>query len=139
MNQTTSPARRLSPVMVAVIMIALLFAMILIYLGLVDYVSYDQPTAGGFYLSMGALFLAFSAYMLFTARRRVLRLMSMEAAPLSTTLQCQKCGTKNQREFKRGDFVFKQTDEVCPKDNEKMTISAIYREVKEKPKDIGYV
>jgi hypothetical protein len=38
------------------------------------------------------------------------------------------------REFQRGDFVFKQTDQACPKDNEKMMISAIYRELKEKQK-----
>jgi hypothetical protein len=38
------------------------------------------------------------------------------------------------RDFQRGDFVFKQTDQACPKDNEKMTISAIYREVKDKEK-----
>jgi hypothetical protein len=55
-------------------------------------------------------------------------------------VQCAKCGFKNIREFKRGDFVFKETDEPCPKDNQKMIISAIYREVKDKEKarEIGY-
>jgi uncharacterized ferredoxin-like protein len=58
----------------------------------------------------------------------------MEMQPLSSTVQCQKCGFKNVREFQKGDFVFKETTEMCPKDNLKMIIAAIYREVKDKDK-----
>ena len=99
----------------------------------------DSSTAS-FYMSIGMVILAFSAYMLYQTRKRMIRLISMEMQPLSSTVQCQKCGFKNIREFKRGDFVFKETDESCPKDNQKMVISAIYREVKEKEKakELGY-
>jgi hypothetical protein len=51
-----------------------------------------------------------------------------------TTIECRKCGTKNTREFQRGDYVFKET-EPCQKCNDKMLITAIYKEVKEKEKE----
>ena len=133
MNNTTAGARRFSPFQLAIILVPLLLALILIYLGLSEYLSQNSEQ-GSFYMSLGMVTLVFSAYWLFQTRKRMLKLMGLEMQPLSTTLQCQKCGLKNMREFQRGDFVFKQTDQACPKDNEKMIISAIYREVKEKEK-----
>ncbi len=41
-----------------------------------------------------------------------------------------KCGFKNIREFERGDYIFKEVEE-CPKCEEKMMISSIYREAEE--------
>jgi len=138
MNQT-APPRRSPPLLIAVIMIALLLALFSIYFGMTEYLLGD-PSAASFYMSLGMVTLALSAYMLYQTRKRMIRLISMEMQPLSSTVQCQKCGFKNIREFKPGDFVFKETDEPCPKDNQKMVISAIYREVKEKEKakELGY-
>ena len=138
MNQAVAP-RRSPPLLIAVIMIALMLAIFSIYFGMTEYMLGDSSTAS-FYMSIGMVILAFSAYMLYQTRKRMIRLISMEMQPLSSTVQCQKCGFKNIREFKRGDFVFKETDESCPKDNQKMVISAIYREVKEKEKakELGY-
>ncbi len=133
MSTPATLTRRVSPIQLAIILIPLLLALILIFLGLNDTLG-GRTEQGSLYLSMGMLTLAFSTYWLFQTRRRILRLMRSEMQPLATTLQCQKCGFKNVREFQRGDFVFKQTDQACPKDNEKMMISAIYREVKEKEK-----
>ncbi len=135
MSSTAQSGRRLSPFLLAVIVITLLLSLISIYEGLAEYLlpGGDAGT-GSFYLSIGMITLALSMYMLLQTRRRMIRLPGIEMQPLSTTLQCQKCGFKNLREFQRGDFVFKQTDQTCPKDNEKMVISAIYREVKEKEK-----
>jgi len=133
MNRSVPTTSKVSPFLLAIIMITLLLSMISIYQGINEYILGD-PSTGSFYLTMGAVTLALSAYMLFQTRRRMLKLVGMEMQPLSTTLQCQKCGFKNVREFQRGDFVFKQTDQACPKDNEKMMIAAIYREVKEKEK-----
>lgn len=135
MSNTTPSGRRLSPFLLAVIVITLLLSLISIYEGLAEYLLPNgDPGTGSFYMSIGMITLALSMYMLLQTRRRMLRLAGIEMQPLSTTLQCQKCGFKNLREFQRGDFVFKQTDQTCPKDNEKMLISAIYREVKEKEK-----
>jgi hypothetical protein len=139
MNQTVPPTRRSSPFLFAVIMIALLVALVCIYLGLTEYLTGDPSTAS-LYMSTGIATLAVSTYMMYQARKRIVRIMSLEMQPLSSTVQCMKCGFKNIREFKRGDFVFKETEEMCPKDNVKMTISAIYREVsdKEKAKENAY-
>ena len=132
MNRTVPVTSRVSPFLLAIILITLFLSMFSIYLGVNEYAS-DQNT-GTFYIGMGAVTLALSAYMLIQTRKRMLKLASVEMQPMSTTLICQKCGLRNVRDFQRGDFVFKQTDQACPKDNEKMLISAIFREVKEKEK-----
>jgi len=133
MNQAVALPRKTSPFQLAIILIPLLLSLILIYLGLSEYL-FGRPDQGSLWMSVGLVTLVFSLYWLFQTRKRILKLTGMEMQPLSTTLQCQKCGLKNMREFQRGDFVFKQTEQLCPKDNEKMVISAIYREVKEREK-----
>jgi len=139
MNQTVPPTRRFPPLLIGVIMIALLLSLISIYFGMTEYMLGDSSTAS-FYMSIGMVTLALSTYMLYQTRKRMIRLISMEMQPLSSTVQCQKCGFKNIRAFKQGDYVFKETDEACPKDSQKMVISSIYREVKEKEKakETGY-
>lgn len=135
MNRTVPVTSRVSPFLLAIILITLFLSMFSIYFGVTEYVSPNGDTNTAlFYIGMGAVTLGLSAYMLFQTRKRMLNLASVEMQPLSTTLICQKCGLRNVRDFQRGDFVFKQTDQACPKDNEKMMISAIYREVKEKDK-----
>lgn len=134
MNQTGPPTRKFSPLLFAVIMIALLVALFCIYLGLSEYLVGDPSNTASLYLSTGIVTLAVSTYMMYQTRKRVIRIMSLELQPLSSTVQCMKCGFKNIREFKQGDFVFKETEEMCPKDNLKMIISSIYREVKDKEK-----
>ncbi len=122
-------------------MIALLLSFVSIYLGLVEYLSSGTVSETALsYMSIGMVILALSTYMLYQTRKRMIRIISMELQPLSSTVQCNKCGFKNIREFKSGDYVFKETDEMCPKDNIKMVISAIFREVKdkEKAKELSY-
>jgi len=133
MNQSVPPRRRFPPLLIGIIMVALLLALVSIYFGLTEYFLGDSGTAS-FYMSIGMVTLALSTYMLYMTRKRMIRIIGMEMQPLSSTVQCQKCGFKNIREFQRGDYVFKETDDSCPKDNQKMVISAIYREVKEKEK-----
>jgi hypothetical protein len=55
-----------------------------------------------------------------------------------TTIECRKCGSKSVREFQRGDYVFKELEpcQKCPDD--KMLITAIYKEVKEKEKTFPF-
>jgi hypothetical protein len=122
-------------------MIALLLSFVSIYLGLVEYFNSGTLSETALsYMSIGMVMLALSTYMLYQTRKRMIRIISMELQPLSSTVQCNKCGFKNIREFKSGDYVFKETDEMCPKDNIKMVISAIFREVKdkEKAKELSY-
>ena len=84
-------------------------------------------------LALGLLGVAISTYVLVETRRRLSKL-KITVPPVNTTIECKKCGVKNVREFQRGDYIFKET-EPCQKCNDKMLITAIYREVKEKVKE----
>jgi len=84
-------------------------------------------------LVLGLLGVAVSTYVLVETRRRISKL-KIVIPPVMTTIECRKCGTKNTREFQRGDYIFKET-EPCQKCNDKMLITAIYREVKVKEKE----
>jgi len=142
MTSTTRQART-SPFQLAVLLIPLLVALILIFSGLYLWNSTDvnaQQTAGLVFLA-GFLILGTSTYWLIQARKRMLKILSAEPPTMTTTLHCNKCGIKNIRDFQRGDYIFKQTDETCPNDKEKMTISAIFHEIKdkEKAKETAYV
>jgi len=89
--------------------------------------------AAGYLLLLGAMGMAFSTYVMFQTRRRI-SLLKIESPQITTTVECKKCGFKSVREFQRGDYVFKEV-EPCQKCNEKMLITAIYRDVKEKIKE----
>jgi len=94
----------------------------------------DQNTeAAWILLLLGFLGVTLSTYVLFQTRRRLSKLRIV-VPPVTTTIECKKCGFKNVREFQRGDYIFKEV-EPCQKCNDKMLITAIYREVKEKEKE----
>ena len=97
-----------------------------------DAYNAGQAANGHFFTLIGASGLALLTYMVFQTRRRTLRLAFVPPRITSTVL-CQKCGFKNIRDFERGDFIFKKTED-CPKCKEKMSIASVFREVKEKKK-----
>jgi len=132
-------ARKVSPFLLAIIMITLVLSLASIYYGIESYTK-NNSADGSLFLTMGVTTLIISAYLLLQTRKRMLT-VGMAMQPLNTTLECQKCGFKNIREFQRGDFVFKHAEDQCPKCNEKtLTIGSIFREVKEKEKarEAGY-
>jgi Zn finger protein HypA/HybF involved in hydrogenase expression len=139
MEASVAMTRRISPFLLAILMITLILSFASIYEG-IDAYSKNDSASGSLYLTMGATTLIISTYLWFQTRQRMLKL-SMAIQPINTTLECQKCGFKNVREFQRGDYVFKNTEDQCPKCNEKtITIGSIFREVKEKEKakEAGY-
>jgi len=137
MSESVSQERKISPIFLAIVVVVLLLSVIAIYWGVDAYMNNDP--SGNLFLTMGITTLALLTYMVFQTRRRVLRLTAaMSMQPINTTLQCPKCGLKNIRDFQRGDYIFKETDQQCPKCNEKLSISAIFREVKEKRKEPSY-
>jgi hypothetical protein len=93
----------------------------------------ENSDAAWILLALGLLGVAISTYVLVETRRRLSKLKII-VPPVNTTIECKKCGVKNVREFQRGDYIFKET-EPCQKCNDKMLITAIYREVKEKEKE----
>ena len=129
---TSSQATKISSLVLVVIFITLALSLTALYLAVNAYFMGDTMVSG-YLLLIGALGVALSTYMLFQTRRRILRLR-IKIPPVTTLIECRKCGFKSIREFQRGDYVFKEV-EPCQKCNEKMIITAIYREVKEKEKE----
>jgi hypothetical protein len=132
MSEPFAPQRRVSPVVTIILLITFLLSLFSIFLGLDYYMGGDLDT-GSTYLILGATTLALSSYVLFQTRKRLLRL-ALKTQPITTTIICEKCGLKNVRDFHRGDYIFKEV-EACPKCNEKMVITSIYREVPEKKRE----
>ena len=126
-----NPATRISSIVLLIILLTLAFSFTALVLALNIFAS-DQITAGWLIL-IGFVGVGISTYWLLQLRRRVTR-MKIELPPITTTIECKKCGFKKVREFQRGDYIFKEGDQ-CQKCNEKMLITAIYREVKETEKE----
>jgi len=137
MSESVSQERKISPIFLVIVLVVLALSLIAIYQGIEAYMNGDA--SGNLFITMGITTLALLTYMVFQSRRRVLRLAGgMPMQPITTTMQCSKCGFKNVRDFQRGDYIFKETEQQCPKCNEKMSIAAIYREVKEKRKEAPF-
>jgi lysylphosphatidylglycerol synthetase-like protein (DUF2156 family) len=86
-----------------------------------------------FLVLTGVIAFVLSTYLLLQSRRTAVT-MKTTPAKVMTTMECKKCGVKNTREFQRGDYVYKELEacQKCPE--EKMLITAIYKEIKEKEK-----
>jgi len=121
---------KISTAFLVVIFLTLILSFVAIYLSISTVIFEGEYTEALWWLLIGFMGLSIATYMLYQTRRRIR--ISIRPQPVMTMLICEKCGFKNLREFKRGDYVFKETDEKCPKCNENMYIAAIYREVKEK-------
>ena len=132
MTEKAEPAtRNISSFLLVIILIVLVLSVGALYLA-VDAVIRENSMEAGYFMLIGFIGLSILAYMLLQAKRKPLR-VTFEIPQVITTILCQKCGFKNVRNFQKGDYIFKET-EPCPKCNEKMMITSIYREVKEKEK-----
>lgn len=131
MSEPFTPQKKTSPILLAILLVTFLLSIFSIFLGFDAYLGGDAES-GSTYMILGATTLALSGYVLFQTRKRIFRL-ALKTQPITATMLCEKCGLKNVRDFQRGDYIFKEV-EPCPKCNEKMVISSIYRVVKEKGK-----
>jgi predicted ferric reductase len=118
----------------------LMIVLIVLALSIVALISaanffYTNFEFAAFMLVIGLIAMGMSVYVLLQSRKRAAS-MKIEAPKVMTTIECRKCGLKNVREFQRGDFVFKDLED-CQKCEDKMIITAIYKEVKEKEKTYG--
>jgi hypothetical protein len=128
---STAATNRISSFVLLVVLITLVLSFTALILSFT--VLGSNPDASWILLLMGFVGVALSTLVLLQARRRMLRLRIV-AAPVNTTIECKKCGFKSVREYQRGDYIFKEV-EPCQKCNDKMLITAIYREVNEKEKE----
>jgi cation transport ATPase len=129
-TQATAPTARISTFLLLVVFLTLALSFVALIFGAT--VVEQNTEASWVLLLLGFLGVALSTYVLFQTRRRLSKL-KIVVPPVVTTIECKKCGFKNVREFQRGDYIFKE-GEPCQKCNDKMLITAIYREVKEKEK-----
>lgn len=129
MSKTSSTTPRISSFVLVIIFLTLALSIAALILG-VNTFTYGQRTVAGYLFLIGFLGIALSTYVLFQTRRRMARLR-IQAPPVTTTIECQKCGFKSVREYQRGDYVFKDV-EPCQKCNDNMLITAIYKEIKER-------
>lgn len=132
MGRSSSSVAKVSSVVLLIIFVTLALSLSALILAIQAY-NYGNDVVAAYLILLGFLGLASSTYVLFQTRKRIMRLR-IETPPITTTIECKKCGFKSVREFQRGDYIFKEV-EPCQKCNEKMLITAIYREVREKGKE----
>ncbi|MBS7646977.1 MAG: hypothetical protein QXQ64_07835 [Candidatus Bathyarchaeia archaeon] len=126
-----SPAVKISSFVLIAIIVTLVVAIMALANAIQAYFNGNLEVATVL-LIIGFIGVGACTYVLFQMRQRIIRLR-IEAPPITTTIECRKCGFKTVRAFQRGDYIFKEVD-ICQKCNEKMLITAIYREVREKVK-----
>ena len=134
MSEMASSAKKFSFFFLAIVFITLALS-IAAFFQAFDAYNIGQVESGHFFMLIGVSGLALSTYMVFQTRRRALTL-TFRPPRIATTILCQKCGFKKIRDFDRGDFTFKGTEE-CPKCKEKTMITSIFREIEEKKKRWG--
>ena len=133
-NANNTGNAKISTFVLAAIYITLALSVVAIIVG-----------AGAFYqgsyevtiylLAIGFIAMALSGYYLFQSRKHVANL-KLEKPLILTAIECKACNKTETREFKRGDFVYKEMEQ-CPKCQTMGMIVAIYREVKEKEKPVN--
>jgi hypothetical protein len=132
-KNSASSATRISSFVLMIILITLALSLAALVLA-INAFSQSQELAAGYLLLIGFLGVALSTYVLFQTRRRMLRL-KIETPSITTAIECKKCGLKSFRDFQRGDYIFREV-EPCQKCSDKMLITAIFREVKEKGRQV---
>lgn len=133
-EKSSSATSKISTYLMLIVLIVLALSIVALILAINIFPS--RPDMATYLLAIGFIAMALSAYMLLQSRKRVAS-MKIEAPKVLTTVECRKCGFKSVREFKRGDFIFKDL-EACQKCDDKMIITAIYKEVKEKEKTYNF-
>ena len=130
-ENSETPRARVAPSSLMTLFLVLVLSLAALIYGISILETY--PDIAYIVLLFGFLGTAIAAYALIQIRMRLSKLRIV-VPPVTTTIECKKCNFKNVREFQRGDYILKEL-EPCQKCNDKMMITAIYREVKEKEKE----
>jgi hypothetical protein len=133
-ENSSSATTKISTYLMMIVLIVLALSVVALMLSVNAFIVGNEMVAG-YLLLIGFIAMALSVYVLLQSRKRIAN-MRIEAPKVMTTVECKKCGFKSVREFQRGDFIFKEL-EACQKCEDKMLITAIYKEVKEKEKTFG--
>ncbi len=128
---------RISTFVLAAIYITLALSVVAIVVAVGAFYETGNLEVTIYLLAIGFIAMALSGYYLVQSRKHIANL-KIETPPILTVVECGHCKEKATREFKRGDYVFKDM-EKCPKCETPGMIVAIYREAtaKEKEKPIN--
>ena len=126
MTNNVKPVKRISPIFLAMILIAFVLSLTALYIAFDALLNQSEALDAYSFLAIGLGGLAFSVYMLLQTRGKPMQ-ATLEVPRVLTTLECPKCDFKNIRDFQREDYIFKKVGS-CQKCEETMTITAIYRE-----------
>ena len=121
-------AKKVSPFLLVLIVIFFILSLAALFIALQSLIEQADVWNSYSFLLIGFFGLALSIYMLLQTRGKPLQL-TLELPRVITTLECPKCDFKSIRDFQREDYIFKETGS-CQKCDEKMKITAIYREAK---------
>jgi hypothetical protein len=124
------PARRVSSFYLAIILVTFILSLSALYIALANIVNQTDAASSYSFLVVGLFGLALSGYLLMQTRSKPVPKI-LELPKVLTTLECPKCDFKNIRDFQKGDYIFKENG-PCQKCDEKLKITAIYREAKKK-------
>ena len=135
-SKASPTTNRISTFVVMIVVAVMVLSLVAFGLAAWAYVA-DNITSAVFLTITGVIALTLSAYVLLQTRRTAVA-TKIAPAKVTTTVECRKCGTKNVRDFQKGDYVYKELEacQKCPED--KMTITAIYKEIKEKEKTYNF-
>jgi hypothetical protein len=130
-SNSSNVSNRISTFLLMIVLAVLALSIVALIFGAQAYLM-ENETVALYLFAIGFLSMGLAIYVLFQSRKRMEK-MKIEAPKIMTTVECKKCGTKDIREFERGDFVYKELDK-CDKCEENKIITSIYKEVKEKEK-----
>lgn len=132
-NGNTAAGMTISWVAYLTILIVGLLSLFSLYEGFINYPNNTDVAI--IYMFIGAAGFAAIGYMLFRGKPAVAKSEPLEVKKVEvlTTLECPKCQQKRVRDFKRGDYVFKD-DEPCTRCDGMMMITKINRKKEEEKK-----
>jgi hypothetical protein len=135
-SNSSSTTSRISTFVFMIVLAVMALSVIAFGLAVNAYLV-DQDIVAIYLVIIGVVAMTLSAYVLLQSRRTAVA-VKLGPAKVMTTVECRKCGFKNVRDFQRGDYVYKELEpcQKCPDD--KMIITAIYKEVKEKEKTYNF-
>ena len=136
-NSNSSPAtNRISTFAFMIVLVVMALSITAFGLAAWAYVEGNELYAT-FLVITGVIALTLSTYLLLQSKR-TMKTMKTMPSKVMTTIECRKCGFKNVRDFQRGDYVYKELEpcQKCPE--EKMLITAIYKEITEKEKTYNF-
>jgi len=131
-NSSPAAGMTVSWVSYAAIMIVGLLSLFALYMGFINYTENQEIAI--IYMFIGAAGFAAIGYLLFRGRPVTKQdKLTAKKVEVFTTLECPKCQQKRVRDFKRGDYIFKD-DEPCTRCDGKMMITRITRKKEEEKK-----